>query len=214
MAKIAFVTATYDKPELLAECGRSVLAQQHTDWTWIIALNSPSVETRSVAQRLCAKDRRIRVEEFSVTEEERDTIYQPCKIANALFDAVDSEYLSWVSDDDLLAEKFIDKLCIGLDAVYCSVARYVQHGLRWDFNCINWAIEPWQYGISDGGSMVIKKSVWDSLGWRFPLDWATGRYADQLFMQAVNNKHQLKAVPDVLLYKRQAWNSAHQKGVR
>jgi glycosyltransferase involved in cell wall biosynthesis len=213
MAKLTIITATYNKPELLKQASKSILSQTDKDWTWIIALNGPTLETRGVAYGLQSKHplARILVTEVPVSEEERKQNYQPSLIANLMFDCADSEYLAWLSDDDLWKPDFIAKMC-SCDASYCSVARYVQNGLQWNFNCINWAVEPWQYGMSDGGSLVIKKKVWEELGWRFPLDPALSSYADQQFMQKVNEKHPLRAIRDVLMIKRHSWNSAHQKG--
>jgi hypothetical protein len=164
-------------------------------------------------------------------------VYIPSEIANYYFDRADGEYVVWLSDDDLLKPKFVKlltsqkcKACNGVGhdwqaypcvycqgtgkppAVYCSVERVTQVGPdRWQFTNMNWALEPWQYGSSDGGSMVLRKACWDDLGWRFPVDWSTAAYCDQLYMKAVHSKYGIQAVQDVLLTHRTCYSSTHQR---
>jgi glycosyltransferase involved in cell wall biosynthesis len=216
--KLTIVTASYNKPDLLRECAQSVFAQTDPSWEWMLVLDGPDQATREVACEILRDHRsetrqsQVAVINLGTTEEQRRERYQPAVITNSCFDQAQGEYVVWLSDDDLLMPRFVEAMTsTGAPAAYCSVERraLTPEG-KWVTTNYNPAREPWVYGSSDGGSMVLSKRAWDELGWREPTGWDTASDLDQRLMQAVNDKHPLRAVPEVLMVHRSTKQSTHQ----
>lgn len=203
-------------------CGNRPFSQ-----TWLTILERTTTEEERKSRYMPAVHTN---EQFSAARGERvvwlsdDDLLMPrfvevmtglrCKMCQGIGTLGIDNYVSPGDDDaDRLSVKIPCYACLGTGippAVYCSVERRAKTAKGWQIYCINWAVEPWQYGISDGGAMVLSKKAWDELGWREPTGWDTAPDLDQRLMKAVNDKHPLRAVQEVLLIHRDTREAAHQ----
>jgi GT2 family glycosyltransferase len=94
----SIVTPVYEPPlEVFEETFASVVAQEHTDWEWILVDDaSPSPQVRDFIREQAATDPRIRLVERS----ENGHIV---KASNDGVDAARGEFIAFVDHDDLLA---------------------------------------------------------------------------------------------------------------
>jgi GT2 family glycosyltransferase len=95
----SIVTPVYEPPlEVFQETFASVVAQEHTDWEWILVDDaSPSPQVRDFIRAQAATDPRIRL----VERVENGHIV---KASNDGVDAARGEFIAFVDHDDLLAD--------------------------------------------------------------------------------------------------------------
>lgn len=142
-AAVTIITPTYNKPRHLQDAGRSVFAQTHMSWRWLIVLNGPTAATREVAVALAELDSRVTLAEYPVTDRQRRDRYQPAVVINRFYPQVDTKYILWLSDDDVLAPDSLRRL---IDAADERNADVVVGNLR-------------QVKLSDDGREMFQRSL-------------------------------------------------------
>lgn len=116
------ITPTYNKPRYLAEAYQSLTAQTDYRWIWWLALDGPCGQTRATALKLAKLDSRVRLFDCGTTEEQRVSTYRPAEIANELYPQVQTRFVKWLSDDDLMAPQFLEIMTGALHATCRNVA--------------------------------------------------------------------------------------------
>lgn len=102
MSQVTIVTATYNRPEMFAECAAAVLAQSFKDWTWWVVFNGMSLDFRYDPDVVAQADPRIVPIWYPVSESQRARCHVPSRIVNWLYPKVTTPYIYWLSDDDLI----------------------------------------------------------------------------------------------------------------
>lgn len=106
---VTIVTAARDAARFLAECGRSVFAQSHSQWRWVIVNDGSTDGTGEMAYSYAFQDARARV----VNQRQKGV----SAARNAAFSQVDhptpestSEFVLFLDADDELTPKALEKL--------------------------------------------------------------------------------------------------------
>lgn len=120
------VTPTFNRPALFAECVQSVLAQTYQDWIWWVVFNCENWP-KDYAPADCWKDPRIIPIWFPVTEAERKDRYIPACIVNWIYPKVQTPYIYFLADDDLIDSEGIRVL---LDTLQNKIVRpFMRHAV-------------------------------------------------------------------------------------
>lgn len=201
------VTGTYSKADMLREAAASVFAQTYQDWIWQIVLDGPDQLTVDVALRTGQLDDRVQLTCCETSEAQRRAVYRPAEITNKYFAEAETDYVVWLSDDDLLHPEFLAELCVD-DASYCSIERVRWASGGWQYTNINRAISPWRPGCSDGGAMVCRADVFRRIP-PLSIEWINASFVDQLLMGCVDAIAPLRAVDRILLTHRTDSRSTH-----
>lgn len=176
------ITFTYNHPELFAEAAQSVLAQTYQDWTWWVVLNAwewPRLSPEYAQTLILNRDPRILPIWYPVRDGERDACHIPARLVNWLYPKVQTPYILYLADDDLLDPEGLDALIDasiiaqdpfdGYPAVYgrCEVLDQ-QPDLSFKPAC--WCYEGGDVGLDtgiqpscllDGGQVLHTKALWD-----------------------------------------------------
>lgn len=191
MSKVTIITASYNKGYLLAQAGFSVIRQTSPNWIWWIVLNGADLETEAIALRLADMDTRIKVFEYPANEAERGEVYYPSAIINEYYSKVETPYLAWLSDDDLLAENFVEDLSKALeddptkDVVYghCYTTR---NGVAVDaiyaHKVMGKGTGLWPDCVLDGGQILQTKRSHDIINYKLPITWDKAGHIDGVYL--------------------------------
>lgn len=197
MPDVTIVTATYNKPEYLRDAARSVLSQSHADLEWWIILDGPTQQTLYAAAAIAAADPRVRVFHEHTTDDERKAIYRPAAIANRYYPFIATQFIMWLSDDDLLAPRGIQVLRLALLDTGEQVSYGDLRGEHVDARGNKRELPPILAGTVfgpdcgqspncriDGGQVMLTRLAYESLGgWQIPTSWPTAGHSDGLFLQ-------------------------------
>lgn len=222
------VTATYNKPKYLPDAAASVFRQTDPDWEWWIVLDGADEPTRRLAYCWAVAEPRIRVFDEPVTEQQRRERYRPAVIANQYFPRIRTDHIAWLSDDDVLAPRFLELLTGKLrenpdwDVVYGPGD---QVRLNADGEWVHDRTVPRnglpEFGPDlmpvnklDGGQLVHTRRAYQALGgWQIPEGWAgTAHNCDGLYLNELAKRFTFHAIPENVLTHRCTPLSTHNKG--
>lgn len=175
------ITATYNKPEYLRDAADSVFGQTDTDWQWWIALDGPTKKTAQLADYWAGRDRRIRLFHYDTTEDTRRLSYRPAEIANELYPQVETQFMMWLSDDDLLSPRFLEAMTRRLregggHVAYCRGVFIEECGNSWKKVGVRprrglpeYSRDCLPDGQIDGGQVLHTRESYGLLGdWKIP----------------------------------------------
>ena len=100
-AQVTIITPTYNKPTYFAECARSVLAQAYQDWVWWVVFNDLWFPDGYMLQPWF-HDPRVVPLIYPVSPSTRENAYIPPRIVNWLYPKVQTPYIYFLADDDLI----------------------------------------------------------------------------------------------------------------
>ena len=117
MPKFSTLCTSFNRPEMLVNCIRSVQKNTFEDWQLIIGDSSKKKETREEIAELCNKfakeDKRIIFKQYRAWSDKEDE--RKCNYAwknNQMFKLATGEYITYHNDDDLYAtdhyQAFVD----------------------------------------------------------------------------------------------------------
>ena len=177
------ITPTYNRPALFAECAQAVLAQSYQDWVWWVVFN-PSWE-KMLSESLgeynwngFMKDDRVLPLICPINRADRMESHIPARIVNWLYPKVQTQYIYFLADDDLIDPGGLEVLVRSAragydwthyDAVYgrCEVVdQQVDGSYRHGSWCYDWGDVGLGTGIEpkcrlDGGQVLHTKALWD-----------------------------------------------------
>lgn len=220
------ITATYNKPKYLKEAGLSVLAQTNQDWYWWLILDGPDKETIKVANELREQDARIMIMCEQTTEEARKKAYRPAVIANTYYPTLFTDYVCWLSDDDLLMPNYLELLASALDTnpdwdiVYgtCLVKNLYADGTYSDVTNraadapIGKGTRKTPYCNIDGGQFLQTKRSYSVLnGWQIPTDHVNADVSDAIYMQELAKHFTFHPINQLVMIKRITPISTHHQ---
>lgn len=224
------ITATYNKPEYLREAAQSVFAQTDADWEWWIILDGACHKTRDCVYGLAWLSPKIRVFDEPTTEQQRRAKYRPAVIANRYYPMVQTPYMAWLSDDDLLSPLFLEALVGHLRQnpdhnVAYGICEQVRLGPDGESeHCltlprgglVEFGPKRMPAKKIDGGQVVHTSRAYQSLaGWQVPDEWNSQTdYCDGLFLNELAKRYQFHAVPETVLTHRCTPLSEHNQGQR
>lgn len=190
-AQVTIITPTYSKPEYFAQCAESVLAQTYQEWVWWVVINSMGWPEGYDSESPIWEDPRVFVGWFGVSEDYRKSFHVPSKIVNQFYSKVQTPYIYFLADDDLIDRDGLGVLVknIGFrddgddligpwyDAVYgrCEVQNEQPDG---SFTTSCWCYDGQDVGLNtsidpdcrlDGGQVLHTKALWDRCtadGWQ------------------------------------------------
>lgn len=221
------LTPTYNKASFLTEAARSVEAQTHSRWEWWLVLDGPDAETLDVAHALSRRDPRIHVFHEPTTERERQSVYRPAIILNQFYAKVETPYLCWLSDDDLLEPHYLE-LLIGeiestpnVDVAY-GACEVLTQTVTNQWRHLRWLMAEQPVGVGttrmpdriiDGGQIVQTKRSYDALqGYLQPTDWKLANHVDGIYLNELARHFIFVPVFEKVMTKRCTYLSTHVKG--
>jgi len=101
-AKVTIITPTYNKPDYFIECAKSVLDQTYQDWVWWVVYNFDYGTINPKYWDICADDSRILPIYYPMLPEFRPLRHWPARIVNWLYPKVQTPYIYFLADDDLI----------------------------------------------------------------------------------------------------------------
>jgi cellulose synthase/poly-beta-1,6-N-acetylglucosamine synthase-like glycosyltransferase len=191
-AQVTIITPTYNKPTYFQQCLESVLQQTYQDWAWWVILNpDESTFTQGLVSGYAGTwqhNPKIVPILYPVTSEHRKQWHVPAQIVNFFYPKVQTPYIYFLADDDLIDKEGIKTLIdhqeyiVGInyastDAVYgrCEVQDEQPDG---NFKTSCWCFEGMNVGLGtgiepdcrlDGGQVLHTKALWDKAtadGWQ------------------------------------------------
>lgn len=236
-AKVTILTPTYNKPKHLLDCAESVFSQSFSDWDWRIVMDGPTDETiRAVGDILGdprSKDDsvlpRVWFVPLEVSEDHRFDSHRPAAIVNAMYPVIETPYLYFLADDDLLHPDGLGTLCQTLDTnpdwdiVYgnCEVYNEQPDGsYQHMVDCFAGSDVGLGTGILpdcllDGGQILQTKRSWTLLGdWRLPTDMAGAAHNDGIYLNRLAEQFTFHYVDTPLLvHRRTKLSTYHRQGL-
>jgi O-antigen biosynthesis protein len=204
----SIVTPVYEPPlEVFEETFASVVAQEHTDWEWILVDDaSPSPEVRDFIREQAATDPRIRLVERS----ENGHIV---KASNDGVDAARGEFIAFVDHDDLLAENALKAMARHIrahddvDYLYSDEDKADEHGnLHSAFRKPRWSPERLRGQMYTSHLSVMRSSLVREVGaFREGYD---GSQDHDLALRVSERARRVVHVPQVLYHWRAIPGSA------
>ena len=188
-AKVTIITPTYAKPTFFAQCAESVLAQTYQDWVWWVVFNCEAYPWEySQKSSPHWTDPRMLPIWYHTNWQERDLVHVPAQIVNWLYPKVQTRYIYFLADDDLIDREGLAKLVPVInqphddrsenkEAVYgrCEVQNEQPDGT---FKTGCWCYDGQDVGLNtsidpdcrlDGGQVLHTKALWDRCtadGWQ------------------------------------------------
>jgi len=188
-AKVTIITPTYAKPTFFAQCAESVLAQTYQDWVWWVVFNCEAYPWEySQKSSPHWTDPRMLPIWYHTNWQERDLVHVPAQIVNWLYPKVQTPYIYFLADDDLIDREGLAKLVPVInqphddrsenkEAVYgrCEVQNEQPDGT---FKTGCWCYDGQDVGLNtsidpdcrlDGGQVLHTKALWDRCtadGWQ------------------------------------------------
>lgn len=162
-SKISIVLPVYNGERFLGQAIESILAQVYTNWELIIVNDCSTDSSESIMVNYAQRDDRIKI------------INNPHNLKlprslNAGFKVATGDYFTWTSDDNLLKEDMLKRLCVELDAskeyglVYSNHDDIDEEGFH---ICDSILGEPRDMGITGnvcGASFLYRRSVAELVG--------------------------------------------------
>lgn len=219
------ITATYNKEEFFKDTIESVINQTRRDWRWWIILDGANEVTMEMCLSLTHRDLRVTLFSEDVKFTERFKFYRPSMLMNKYFPLVTTDYLCWLSDDDILELDYLEILAGMLDKnqnwdiTYgsCQVLEQIKKS-EWKstitfpehFNTV-YNSNNLPCGHIDGGSIVqTKRSYARIKNWQFPTD-ETHTISDGLYMNELAKNYTFHPANKKLLTHRQTYLSENTK---
>lgn len=111
-AQVTIITPTYNKPSYFAQCAESVLAQTYQDWVWWVVFNFEYEDASGAASYDYKpfRDPRILPFWYPVGPRMRSVMHVTAHIVNWLYPKVQTPYIYFLADDDLIDEHGLEKL--------------------------------------------------------------------------------------------------------
>lgn len=189
-AQVTIITPSYNKPALFAQCAESVLSQTYQDWVWWVVFNCETYPWEySQKSSPHWTDSRFLPIWYHTHWQDRDAVHIPTRIVNWLYPKVQTPYIYFLADDDLIDQDALEmiflfmhdakraKLDFDFSAVYgrCEVQNEQPDG---SFTTSCWCYEGQDVGLNtsidpdcrlDGGQVLHTKALWDTAtadGWQ------------------------------------------------
>lgn len=136
MSLLSIVTPSFNKPEYVLDAVNSVLNQTFRKFEYWIIDNSTDGLTRPLLRKIAGQDPRIQYLEFDFTPLERRQFYVPAYILNQLYPELESKYVFYLSDDDILLPQAIQLMFRFLETTnyyvcYHTMQRQTYQKGRW-----------------------------------------------------------------------------------
>jgi len=215
MAIVTLFTPTRNKPDHLREAYSSLKQQTDPRWEWLIALNEPDVRTIAAAREFSRSEnvRYVHHKNEASGPRSLEGAYPPTVMINCYYPQIQTKYLMFLADDDLLEPDTLETLTgalevnpdwdvvygkcekwIECESVFHKNDRCIEHGGRW------WEPSGWIGGgldighgtginpdcVLDGGQILqTKRSYYKMLqdNWQLSTDRSVCGHADGIFMQ-------------------------------
>jgi len=223
-SRVTIITPTYNKPTYFKECAESVLNQTFKEWVWWPILNFD--ELSSGYEMSWFDNYRILPVYFAVTPNDRKQSYIPARIINWLYPKVQTPYILFLADDDLLDPQGLEKLVEAIepewDAVYGRCEVQVEQPDR-SFKTTCWAFDVQDVGLGtgiqpdcrlDGGQILHTKSLWDRAtvdGWRLTDSMSEAGHCDGILLNRLADFATIHYVPQRIVIHRRTKLSEHIK---
>ena len=226
--QVTILTPTYNKPQFLAEAANSVLRQTFPNWNWWIVLDGADAETQAVAIQL-ARCNRITLFDEKTTDEQRRAEYRPAAILNKYYPKIHTNYLCWLSDDDLFEPVYLELLVGALESqpeyeVAFGACEVVKQAGSEGWRHYRWLRAKTPIGkgtgvmpdfVIDGGQILQTKSSYELLqGYQLPIDWISACHVDGIYMNELARHFCFLPVREKVLTHRCTYLSTHTKGKR
>ncbi len=189
---VTIITPTYNKPTYFVDCVRSVLEQTYQDWIWWIVYNGDTL-----ARSTYTFPTDPRVEVFNWGVEDRFRAYVPAQIVNKYYSMVETPYIYFLADDDLVDKDGMQKLLEAIgdkDAIYgrCEVQNEQPNGI---FETACWCFDGQNVGLGtnvpklncvlDSSQILHTKDLWNKAtadGWQLTDDIREAGHADGILL--------------------------------
>lgn len=217
---LTIITPTFNKGKYLRDAAHCVFMLTWWDWVWWIILDNANEETKEVAfsirddPKMCGK---VKIFEETFPEAERFKECRPAAMINKYYPMVETKYLYWFSDDDLLDRSGIERLIGALESHpewdiahgRCvithelkdgSYAVYGELGGRSDIGLGTGIMPLCQI---DGGQILQTKRSYDRLGgWQLTTLMAHAAVVDGVYMNKLAEHFRFHYVDTPLLTHR------------
>jgi glycosyltransferase involved in cell wall biosynthesis len=214
---VTIVTPTYNKAAYLKEAAESLFAQTFKNWVWWVVLNGADMATNRTVRMLEKTDLRVTVFREFMTRDKRRMEYFPAVCLEKYYRRAQTQYLFWLSDDDLLFDTALERLVHALaskperDVVYGNAVlkehrygAYVETGRMPATIMMGPGNSP-DCQIDGGQILQTKRSftgLWNT-GYRIPKDWDNAHHSDGLYMHALSQIYPFYPVnADVVIHRR------------
>jgi hypothetical protein len=216
MAIVTLFTPTRNKSEHLREAFSSLKQQTDSRWEWLIVLNEPDARTIAVARELSRFENVKYIHHKNCPQGEYGSLegaYPPAVMINTYYPQIQTKYLMFLADDDLLEPDAIETLVGALEAnpewdvvygkcekwtecesVFHKNDRCIEHGSRW------WEPTGWIGGgldighgtgispdcVLDGGQILQTKRSYSQMlqdDWQLPTGLSVCGHVDGIYMQ-------------------------------
>ncbi|MEJ5277090.1 MAG: glycosyltransferase family A protein [Thermogemmata sp.] len=159
MPLVSVIVPSYNKPQFLPECLRSIQAQTFTDWECIVVDDgSPRGEEIRAAVEAMG-DSRYRLVRHDVNRGPGAARNTGCRIARAA-------YLIWVDEDDILSANCLQRLQEEIEKCNADIAHprlAVVGELKWRMDLPNKDSALVTQSLS-GSGFLIRRSAWRKVG--------------------------------------------------
>lgn len=220
MAKVTVITPTYNKPQI-ADCFTTLLHQTCQDWLWWIVLNDATEEVKAICEGF--NDPRITLFHEDEIAKERESVYIPARIMNLYYPKVETKYMIWLSDDDLLFPLALASMTNYLDDTgnhicYGSCERQMEYrhnpGVyhHWNWIHSNQNLSEPYCVIDHGQFMQTSESGREVLkDWSVPEDMINAHVCDGIYMNKLGERHIFHGINSPVSIKRVANNSTNHR---
>jgi hypothetical protein len=239
-AQVTIITPTYNKPIYFAECAASVLAQTYQDWVWWVVYNFDNGTNNPAYNSGYLSDPRIVPIYYPIMPELRHEHHWPATIVNWLYPKVQTPYIYFLADDDLIDENGLETLVIaankggyvnllgnivGLDAVYgrCEVQNEQPDG---SFTTGCWCYEGSDVGLGtgidpdcriDSSQILHTKALWDKAtadGWQLTDSKEEAAHSDGILLNRLAQFATFHYVPQrINIHRRTRLSECHKPQV-
>ena len=223
---VTVLTSTYNKAKYISDAMKSLLAQTYPHWQWWLVLDNADEVTKNMC--LSFNNPRIFVFDEPFPEETRHVEYRPAVIINKYYPRINTKYLIWLSDDDVLEPRCFETCINKIEQDNVNIA---YGSLE---NCFEQLDGTWQYcacgsgvtadkilgkntkyfpgGRIDGGCFVQTKESYNQLcGYALPTSPEHGRIVDSDYMNQLAKYYQFFPVPERVIVHRRTLISSNDR---
>ena len=236
MPLVTIITFTYNRPTLFAECAQAVLAQTYQDWVWWVVFNWEPGEKPQMYQWEPFNDARVIPIMFPLAKGDRAKIYIPSDMVNWTYPKVQTPYIYYLADDDLIDPNGLSVLVPAMGSPTDSARRFVGTRSAVYGRCEvidqqpdgTYAHACWCYdagdvgrgtGIDpdcrlDSGQVLHTKELWDRAtadGWTLTTANAEAAHADGILLNRLAEFECFHYVPQRIVTHRRHAGAAHHR---
>lgn len=215
--QITIFTCSYNKPQYVLEAINSVLAQTYTNFEYIILENSDDNLTRGLVHKI--KDGRVQIIDADFDKKFRDKNYIESHLKNEYFPIARGNFITTLSDDDLLKPHCFEKHIDDFNEHKSRLANYHGYNIIYINSDIKEEVKPAikDFGRHrtprmrlDGGAMMFKADLLDKIDKPFfKCNWYDAHISDGLFLNKIARATTIYPINHILHTKRITPRSTH-----